>query len=367
MKNILYAIAALTLLAACGKEPQPTELVADIDAGSDIARVDCSDCHGMDGRGDTSKIPNLAAQPTDYLIKAMHAYRDGQRDHAALQDRIAEMSEQDIVNIAGYYAIQPPLATIVENLAETFYIKGAAVAAVCEECHGEHGISTTEGIPNLAGQQPIYLLMSTLEYQKGTRGHIEKEEMLSGFQEVDLEKMALYFASQVPAVRQAPPFGDPVLGKPLSAECGECHGARGVSNDPVVPSLAGQEPNYLITAIKAYRDNERSHEEMDTDISDEEIESIAAYYTIQQPETAGGQQSTVQELVAKCDRCHDRPAGERKLVVPTLKGQSRDYLVKSMKAYRGESRDNSMMHKMSSRYSDEVIEAMASYYAAQPN
>jgi cytochrome c553 len=53
------------------------------------------------------------------------------------------------------------------------------------------------------------------------------------------------------------------------------------------------------------------------------------------------------------------------LNVPTLKGQSFDYLVKAMKEYRREDRDNSMMHKMSSRYSDEMIEVLANYYASQ--
>jgi len=48
-----------------------------------------------------------------------------------------------------------------------------------------------------------------------------------------------------------------------------------------------------------------------------------------------------------------------------LNGQSREYLVNSMKEYRAEERDNSMMHKMSSRYDDQMIEAIATYYASQ--
>ena len=99
MKNILYGIVALALLAACGKESEPAAPVVDIAAGRAIAEAECSGCHGMDGRGDTSKIPNLAAQPVQYLVNAMHAYRDDQRHHAALQDLISNMSEADIVNI----------------------------------------------------------------------------------------------------------------------------------------------------------------------------------------------------------------------------------------------------------------------------
>ena len=72
--------------------------------GKAIAEAECLDCHGLDGRGANSDIPNLAAQPAEYLIDAMHAYRDGGRLHAALQDMTQGMSEEDIVNIAGYYA-----------------------------------------------------------------------------------------------------------------------------------------------------------------------------------------------------------------------------------------------------------------------
>jgi cytochrome c553 len=371
MKNIMYGILVITLVAACDREPVSSGPVIDIAAGKIIAETDCSGCHGMDGRGETNEIPNLAAQPAKYLAEAMHAYREGRRHHAALREMTSGMSEADIANIAGFYSSLPPLEPIAGALAgqaeAVSYREGAAVAVVCEECHGESGISTTEGIPSLAGQHPIYLITSTLEYKKGSRGHAEKEEMLKGLKEIDVEKMAIYFASQVPIARETPPFGDPVAGEPLSANCGSCHGARGISHDPMVPNLAGQEPNYLVAAIKAYRSHERSHEDMVTDKSDEEIESIAAFYAVQKPEAAGGQQEIVQDLIAKCDRCHGPSLGNRIRVIPSLNGQSREYLIRAMKEYRGDDRGSSMMHKMSSGYSDEMIDAVAAYYATQSN
>jgi cytochrome c553 len=367
MKNFLLAIATLSLLSACGKESEPAAPVIDIDAGRLVAEAECSGCHGMDGRGDTSKIPNLAGQTALYLGNAMHAYRDGERQHAALQDLISEMSEADINNIAAFYGSLPPLANLEPPDSSSYFSKGASIAAICEECHGERGISDTEGMPSLAGQQPAYLLMATLEYQKGERGHGESEEMLAELPEVDIEKMAMYFAFQTPEVREAPPFGNPKAGEPLTADCGECHGARGVSYEPLVPSLAGQEPNYLVSSIKAYRDHDRSHDEMNADLSDEQIEHIAAFYAVQSAESAGGADGNLEQLVAKCDRCHDPISATRKMTIPAIKGQSRDYLVKAMQAYRKDNRASSMMHKMSARYSDEVIEAMANYYAAQSN
>lgn len=191
--------------------------------------------------------------------------------------------------------------------------------------------------------------------------------MLRGLDQVDIEKMAMYFAAQSPPQREAPPFGDPQAGEALTAECGRCHGARGVSHDPLVPVLAGQEPVYLVNAITAYRDHERSHEDMIANRPDEEIEHIAAFYSVQLAGALTGAGDEVESLVAKCNRCHGRPAGESKLALPSLNGQKRDYLVRVMKEYRDEDRGSTMMHKMSSGYSDELIEQLADYFSSHPS
>jgi cytochrome c553 len=370
MKKFWVVFVTGVLLAGCEQEPEPTGPVIDVEAGKAIAEANCVGCHGMDGRGQTGDIPNLAAQPTEYLVDALNAYKDGRRQHAALRELAASMSDAEIVNIAAYFSSLPPVEAIdVAGSDETVgssYREGAAVAALCADCHGENGYSTTPGIPSLASQQPAYLIVSTLEYARGNRGHQEKEAMLEGLGQMDIEKMAVYFASQVPDEREAPPFGDPLRGEPLSAPCGECHGAGGVSHDSLVPSLAGQEPVYLVNAIKAYRDKERQHEEMMAEISDDDINDIAAFYTVQKAEPAGEQLMQAKELAVTCERCHGPSMDSGKMVVPSLKGQNRDYLVRVMKAYRGDDRGSSMMHKMSSNYSDEMIEAIATYYATYP-
>ena len=366
MKHFLFSIAAITLLTACSEEPGSAETVYDLAAGKTIAEADCSACHGMDGRGATSEIPHLTAQPVQYLIEAMPAYRDGGRLHAALQDMTTGMSEADIANIAAYYASQTPLEHDGDQGAiEPSRNESTVVAVLCEECHGEKGISTTQGVPNLAGQQPAYLIASTLEYKSGTRGHDDVGEMLTELDQVDVEKMAMYFASQAAPMREAPPLGDPVAGEADSASCGKCHGARGISHKPMVPSLAAQEPVYLVNASKAYRNHERSDDTPMPVKTDEQINNIAAYYATQPMTASIEDQPTGQEMAARCDRCHNPPSGQRNPNTPTLRGQSHDYLVKAMKEYRDSDRENSMMHKMSARYSDEMIDDLASFYASQ--
>jgi len=365
MKNIAYGVLILTLLAACSKAPESTEPVVDLAAGKKIAEQECAACHGLDGRGVTPEIPNLTAQPAQYLIDALHAYRDGGRIHAALQDMATGMSEADIANIAAYYASQKPLEPETSKTSgDNSYTEGAEVAVVCEECHGNKGISTTSGIPNLAGQQPAYLIASTMEYKSGARSHEDMGQMLSDLEQVDIEKMAMYFAAQSAPMREAPPFGDPVAGEADSASCGKCHGSRGISHQPLVPSLAAQDPVYLVRTSKAYRNHERSGDTKMPVKTDEQYDNIAAYYATQPMTSTVEDQLSGQEMAEKCDRCHNPPAGQRKLNIPTLRGQSHDYLVKAMKEYRDADRDNSMMHKMSANYSDEMIEALASYYAS---
>ncbi len=372
MKKIRVSIIALLVLAACAEDREPATPVVDIEAGKAFAEENCSGCHNPDGGGKTDEIPNLAGQPADYLADAMHAYRDGRRRHDALQEMITECTEAEIRNMAGYFSSLTPLTPVLVEAAgevagEVAYQEGAEAAAGCIGCHGEHGISTTPGIPSLAGQQPVYLMVSTQEYASGSRGHVEKEEMLRGLGEVDIEKMALYFASQAPELRDPPPFGDPDAGEPLTANCGSCHGARGISQDPMVPNLAGQEPTYLVNAIKAYRSNERSHEDMVTDKSDGEIDSIAAFYSVQAAGSVTQSGEQTDEVVAKCERCHGRDAGKSTMVVPTLRGQKQEYLLRVMKQYRDGERGSSMMHKMSSGYSDELLEEIATYYASHPH
>lgn len=75
--------------------------------------------------------------------------------------------------------------------------------------------------------------------------------------------------------------GDPEKGKARSTVCVACHGVDGISPNPQWPNLAGQKEQYLIIAMKAYRDGDRNDPLMapiSAGLSDEEIADLAAYY-----------------------------------------------------------------------------------------
>ena len=75
--------------------------------------------------------------------------------------------------------------------------------------------------------------------------------------------------------------GDVAAGKAKSATCAGCHGAQGVSNNPLWPNLAGQQEAYLVKQLQAFREGTRSDPMMSPmakPLSDTEIQNLAAYY-----------------------------------------------------------------------------------------
>ncbi len=376
-QTVLLAGALLILGNGCGEKPQDkqsaTAAGADGAGGKSIAQKNCAGCHGLDGKGANDDIPHLAAQYADYLIQSLNAYKQGKRTHAALKDMALGMSDAQIQSVANYYASLPPISSgKVEDTMISPYEKGKQTAAACAGCHAEDGNSTQAGIPNLAGQQPIYFISAVNDYLEGKRqiATPQKEAMVSALSRVDIEAMALYYASQSPVKRDAPASGDPAKGEPLSANCGGCHGSHGVSHDSAVPSLASQDPEYVVKATKEYRNRVREQENMHkvvTDINDQQLADIAAFYAVQQGQPAQQEPVSIQELTDQCDRCH-APSMEATpgVIFPKINGQHKAYLLKALREYRDGVRESSTMHKMSLPYSDAIIESLATVYANRP-
>jgi len=75
---------------------------------------------------------------------------------------------------------------------------------------------------------------------------------------------------------------DLAAGKAKAASCAGCHGADGISNNPLWPNLAGQKAPYLVKQLKAFRDGARQDPMMSAmarPLTDADIENLAAYYS----------------------------------------------------------------------------------------
>jgi cytochrome c553 len=378
MKNVLLCVALALALAGCTEKreaaaPNPAApkppTAADMGAGKAIAERDCKSCHGLDGKGVAPAIPHLAAQRERYLFASLKEYKEGKRKHAALKDMTGKMSEADLRNVAAYFASLPPIAgaTGKDVKHSSPYDQGKALATACAGCHGQDGNSKTPGTPSLAGQQPHYLVAAIQEYHRGDRKTGTMKSVLRDSDRLELENLALYFASQTPVQRTSQSRGDAAAGEPLTAMCGGCHGAHGVSTDAATPSLAGQDAQYLVNATNAYRKTRQNWgmQRYVAGLSGKDIDNIAAYYATQEPKAADKVPSSTQELADKCNLCHDAENNPA-IAAPKMRGQDKDYLVMALRAYRDDRRESSTMHRMSFPYSNAIIEGLASWYASQP-
>lgn len=379
MSRFLVGLACAVALAGCGEQqsakpaavkPAAAPVAGDVTAGKALAEAQCKGCHGLDGGSVAPGVPHLAAQDERYLLGALKAYKEGKRSHAALKVIAERMSEAEIRNVSAYYASLPAegLAQAKDVSLVSPYERGKARAADCAKCHGVDGNGTAPGIPSLAGQQARYLIAALQEYVRGERKSSPMHAVMRTLSPVDMEAVAIFFASHGRAERGAPATGDPAAGAALSAVCSGCHGLHGVSSDSMTPNLAGQDTKYLVEAIKSYRTT-RKREKMRlyiTGLKDKDIQDIAAYYATQKSGPAERGQTMVRDLTEKCDRCHAAGAGAGAMVVPKIAGQDRDYLMMAIRAYRDDRRESTTMHKMSLPYGDAVIESIASYYASQP-
>lgn len=98
----LVFIAALTMAVACTDSQ-----AGDIAAGKSKSAA-CVACHGANGISLVPLYPNLAGQKEMYLAKQLKAFRDGQRNDPSMKPFVAALSDQDIANLAAYYASLDP-------------------------------------------------------------------------------------------------------------------------------------------------------------------------------------------------------------------------------------------------------------------
>lgn len=72
----------------------------------------CVACHGADGNGENPTFPRLAGQYADYIVHTLKGYKTGARKNAIMQGFAAGLSEQDIQDLAAWYASQDGLTTL---------------------------------------------------------------------------------------------------------------------------------------------------------------------------------------------------------------------------------------------------------------
>ncbi|MDR2153485.1 MAG: c-type cytochrome [Burkholderiaceae bacterium] len=162
--------------------------------------------------------------------------------------------------------------------------EGTRVAAVCANCHGPDGNSTYPETPNLAAQNPRYLLVQMEKFIDGRRRYEFMEGMLKAMTPQERVGAALFYSRQKVTSRASADAALRAQGKTYYEKvCFRCHGSDGRGSEEYA-RLAGQQSSYVMTALKRYRDNAQDGVRRDPLMaattklmSDDDIRAVAAY------------------------------------------------------------------------------------------
>lgn len=192
-----------------------------------------------------------------------------------------------------------------------------------------------------------------------------------------------------PALAESLVEGSIEAGKEKAATCSACHGAEGISFNPLWPNIAGQSATYIVEQVTAFRDGASDPETakrydplmspQSMSLSDEDIRDLAVYFeSLPAAAQAVADASTlsraeklyrggdVENGTAACLACHGPTGrGNPAASYPALHGQHAVYTAKQLNDYANGTRTSDgvtrVMRDIAARLSQEDIDALASY------
>lgn len=157
------ALAALLVAGFTVNAAEEAKPKADPAKGKLVAETICVACHGVDGNSLTSANPHLAGQVADYTYKQLQNFKSGARNNAIMMGMVAPLSDDDMRNVAAWYAQQeakpaPATNEALLNRGKQLWRAGDAAKGVpaCAACHGPAGKGIPAQYPRLSGQFPEY-------------------------------------------------------------------------------------------------------------------------------------------------------------------------------------------------------------------
>lgn len=171
-------------MATVENVPPPTEVAwtqttlrlldnADADAGQAVA-AQCAGCHGQDGIATSAAFPNLAGEPAPAIYKQLMDFAGGYRPSPIMAGIAAGLTEQQMADLARYYASQQGPSFAAGDVASeivrlTTHGDTARGLPACDSCHLLEGGPT--GTPVLRSQPIAYLTTQLQDFATGARSN----------------------------------------------------------------------------------------------------------------------------------------------------------------------------------------------------
>ena len=179
---------------------------ASVGRGATLA-LNCTMCHGSQGMS-RSDAPNLAGQYPEVVSKQLYDYKSGKRASSIMAALSAGLTQQNIADIAAYYASLPKARTAPTTYDESL---PALVRvgdpmrniAPCISCHG--GVDQKLGAPWLEGMPKDYLVQQLQHSKAGERrndGQLQMRNVAHAMTAVEIEAVSLFYARKAAPSRQ---------------------------------------------------------------------------------------------------------------------------------------------------------------------
>ena len=179
-KHILSRFISIGLLsfgslAVAADNVSNNEMKGNIEAGKGKSAM-CAGCHGADGNSAAGTFPKLAGQNERYLVKQLQDVKSGVRSIPMMMAMAAQLSDQDMADIAAFYASQTSTIGAANKdlveLGEKLYRAGNKETKIpaCSSCHSPTGKGNgPAGFPALQGQHAEYTEKQLKDFRKGER------------------------------------------------------------------------------------------------------------------------------------------------------------------------------------------------------
>ena len=174
--------ATIFLLVLAAAVPASAQAAGAAGAPGDATKAQsivgslCAACHGADGNSPIPANPSLAGQHSGYIYKQLTDYKAGRRKNPVMNGIVANLSDDDMRNLAAYFAAQKPKPGAAKDRAlllagQRLYRGGQSDTGVpaCSGCHSPDGAGVPAQYPRVAGQHLDYTLAQLQSFRSGER------------------------------------------------------------------------------------------------------------------------------------------------------------------------------------------------------
>ena len=174
--------ASLAALAAFAQPALSAEAAAAVAPAAGSAEAGaakgatCLACHGANGNSVNPEWPVIAGQNANYLAEQISLIRDGKRPNALMAPMVKDLSNQDVLDLAAYFAAQTPVGHEADpsfwKAGEKLFRGGDAARGIpaCMACHGPVGRGNpAAGYPAVRAQHAVYTVKQLTDYASEAR------------------------------------------------------------------------------------------------------------------------------------------------------------------------------------------------------